>query len=328
MASASTTKQKDAEAKNGNGKAEEEVEEPTEKSWSDKVIDAMKEEGTRVFDIDTGKVVDDIVAYLQEHVTDPGVKQAKSVKKAYGQLTRETAKAAAYMAFARRSIILPTGNPDWSGVSKTYKEAVSPIIEAAVGEGESRVTAQNRLQKSATRQLSKFVVEYVLEENELDLTQDEAMQLVAQGTEVKTDDENVKQFVDLVNEQYRVGSHASNEPSSPFEEKAGRAARETPSTDEQKAIEAKKALPQFRGQILNALTLDLTSHELLLIVVALHEKLHTKEQPHFGEGGRKAVQTNLHSAAAILYADAKELDDQKPSKTEREAREQALASVK
>src|ERR1044071_1075364 len=125
---------------NENGKEEKE---PT---LVEQIVSAVKEDNVRIVDLATGKDATDGPAHLVS-LTKKAIAVGRSAKSAFDTFTKRTGLLADALIEMRQSIILPTtGNPDWGGNSAVYKKAAGLVIDAAMGEGETRATVANRIQ--------------------------------------------------------------------------------------------------------------------------------------------------------------------------------------
>lgn len=238
----------------------------------------------------------------------------------------------------RQSILLPSGVPDWAGRTKTYKDAVSPIIGAAHydGEGDSLVTTSNALNKACQRLLPDFVAQYTATLYGIDMAEEAISSFVKEGPAVlekvakEGADERLVELVERVNEQYRAqwageAEKPRNTPTSPFEPKESRS-RTTPTGEEADAATQMKAAMALVELIRKGgITLEAATEIIWRASDAVLTRAQSKS-PHYGDGGKPVTLGFVNNAVVILTAVGKHIEEVPLGKAEQNQLNDALVS--
>lgn len=312
-------------------KQQQEVVEAKEPTLTETLQTEIQTDNVRIFDGD--KQVEDGAKHL-EGLLHQGKIVAKGVRKSYVNWQRQNGLFADVLIGLRLAIILPTGMPDFGGKSAVYKRLAGMLIDEAYVEGEEpKPTVVNRIQKRTTRGVGLAAAKWINQHEKIGLEDDEVQRIVTkkdkalEGEDGKND--KVVALVQHTNAALNAGSHAANEPDSPFEKIAttrtgGGNTGGQADTSGQRAARNKT---EFRVGVMPFLTLDVLSEEILLIAVQFDELMHGPN-PQFGEGGKEGVARNIIHAEAILHGLGVETGTSRElNKSEREAREKALAAV-
>jgi len=307
-------------------KVENKAETTAELTQEEVIANAIKEDHVRIKDED-GNFIEGVtqMAARVKSLVDLALPFADKVQVTYQAFSKANGILAGYMLEIRESIILADNMPDWFGTSKTYKDAVTPIIDRAwqKDSGETRTTVVNRLQKRQQRMAAERIALYANADAGLELPEDEVLRILHLGDEAtqgeNAKDENVQNLVKAVNRQYRTGVKVSddekgNRSPSPFLPKEKNDGKTTPKS-QKPAAEALNNAKAFRGS-LEHLTQPLVGEELLHLVLDIRTKALSNE-PAFGTPGRQGAVGWMTHVANVLYVTARELDGKEMSKDDR-----------